>query len=238
MFASHRLGEYSPTRRSADRIIILPLLTPSVADSIRLRRSLRFPTEQNSRMPSLAIAVFRCCGGHRRSSAKNRAGTPTPASSPQIVLRSPEGGASRRQPLLPKQSSARARLAELAGGTTAECAAICCCCPCGIVNLMVLAVVKLPAGLCRKAIARRKRKVGGLLPPKQQQQLELVKRYDDMELAELERMVAAEVRWPADKSPSVVVVEMEEEMWVQLYGTGFWRNLSERESEPERERQR
>lgn len=189
-------------------------------------------------MPSLAIAVFRCGAGRRhRRSSKNGAVTP----SPQIVLHSPDGGAIRRQ-LLPKQMSAkspsRARLAELAGGTTAECAAVCCCCPCGIVNLVMLAVVKLPAGLARKAIARRKRKGAGLLPQEQQQrqqQLELVKRYDDMELAELERMVAEEACWPGDKSPSVVVVEMEEEMWVQLYGTGFWRNPSERESELELE---
>jgi hypothetical protein len=45
----------------------------------------------------------------------------------------------------------------VAGGTAAECAAICFCCPCSIMNLLVLAVYKVPAGLCRKAWKQRKR---------------------------------------------------------------------------------
>ncbi|XP_058085468.1 uncharacterized protein LOC131232942 [Magnolia sinica] len=149
----------------------------------------------------------------------------------QIVLRRPNTPR-RCQPLLVKatspssSSTASARFAEVAGGTAAECAAVCCCCPCGLVNLVVLAVVKLPAGLCRKAMLKknRKRKIG-LLP--QQQQLELSKRFNEMELQKLENIVTAET-WP-DKSPSMVVLDMEQEVWTQLYGTGFWRNPSEKE---------
>ncbi|GFQ07771.1 hypothetical protein PHJA_002921100, partial [Phtheirospermum japonicum] len=60
------------------------------------------------------------------------------------------------------------RFAEVAGGTAAECAAVCCCCPCGLVDLLVLAVYKLPAGLCPEgAEKKRPRRLVkmGLLPP-------------------------------------------------------------------------
>ncbi|KAJ8570594.1 hypothetical protein K7X08_037566 [Anisodus acutangulus] len=92
-----------------------------------------------------------------------------------IIIRSPPSVLSldKRQPLLLStndSSSSRgggsvvwkARFAEVAGGTTAECTAVACCCPCGIVNLLVLAVYKVPAGLCRKALRknRRNRKCG------------------------------------------------------------------------------
>lgn len=58
--------------------------------------------------------------------------------------------------------------AEFCGGTTASCAAVWCCCPCGIVNLVVLAVYKVPRGICRRAIRSHRRKQlvkNGVLPP-------------------------------------------------------------------------
>lgn len=77
-----------------------------------------------------------------------------------IIIQSPPSSLSldKRQPLLSSQDSSpsshgggssgrvvrKARLAEVAGGTTAECAAVACCCPCGIANLLVLAVYKVP----------------------------------------------------------------------------------------------
>ncbi|KAK3020144.1 hypothetical protein RJ639_003252 [Escallonia herrerae] len=74
------------------------------------------------------------------------------------MTESPEGF-HRRQPLLPaKDGRNRDRIGEVAGGTAAECAAVCFCCPCAVVNLLVLAVYRVPVGLCRKAWRRRKRK--------------------------------------------------------------------------------
>ncbi|PKA61083.1 hypothetical protein AXF42_Ash005979 [Apostasia shenzhenica] len=48
-----------------------------------------------------------------------------------------------------------ARLVELADRTILECATICRCCPCGIVNLIILTVLRLPAGFCRRALRNR-----------------------------------------------------------------------------------
>ncbi|KAJ8565209.1 hypothetical protein K7X08_007785 [Anisodus acutangulus] len=97
----------------------------------------------------------------------------------QIVLFAPSSISvdRRRQPLLSGQDSSsrggfrKARFAEVAGVTAAECTAVFCCCPCGLVNLLVLAVYKLPAGLCRKALRRKRRRrlmKKGLLQPKGQ----------------------------------------------------------------------
>lgn len=61
--------------------------------------------------------------------------------------------------------------------------------------------------------------------------LQQPKGYEDAEL-QMDEMELREIspgRWP-DKSPSAVVSEMEKEMWTKLYGTGFWRNPSEKES--------
>ncbi|KAL4190636.1 hypothetical protein AMTRI_Chr07g76690 [Amborella trichopoda] len=43
----------------------------------------------------------------------------------------------------------------------ASCAAVCSCCTCGLVNLLVLAMVKLPASLCKRALRRKKREKKG-----------------------------------------------------------------------------
>lgn len=119
-----------------------------------------------------------------------------------------------------KETSAGQRLAEVAGGTTAECAAVCCCCPCGIVRLVVLTFVWLPAGLCRKAIKKKIRK-------KSLKILEQSRRFDEDSELQLDKLDLEDL-WP-DKSPSMVVLEAEEEMWSNFYGSGFWRNPSERE---------
>ncbi|KAE8715287.1 protein MKS1-like [Hibiscus syriacus] len=56
----------------------------------------------------------------------------------------------------PPQGKTNAQFGEVCGGTTADVAAVCCCCPCGLANLVVLAICKVPAGLYRKA-QRQKR---------------------------------------------------------------------------------
>ncbi|KAF7823160.1 outer envelope protein 61-like [Senna tora] len=78
--------------------------------------------------------------------------------SPPILLRSPP--VRSRQPLLNHASPERRNrrgAGELAGGTAAECTAIVCCFPCTVMNIVVLAVYKVPAGLCKKAMHYNKR---------------------------------------------------------------------------------
>lgn len=151
----------------------------------------------------------------------------------QIVLRAPTS-AYRRQPLLKAKStsstnssSSTVRFAEVAGGTTAECAAIWCC-PCGIVNLIVLVAYKVPFGLCRRALRRKRRQrliKKGLLSPKGYR---LSSRVDEMEVHPMTLSDLLEVNKPA-KEVEMEVAQLEKEMWERFYGTGFWRSPSQRE---------
>lgn len=116
------------------------------------------------------------------------------------------------------------RCAEMAGKTAADCAAVCCCCPCGLLGLMVLVMVKLPAGLCRRSFLQRhqmekKRKMstyrgstsgGGLLE------------------GEGVKGAAGGGEQPGENSPSAEVSKMEKEMWAQFTAGGFWRSPSQR----------
>ncbi|CAA6662829.1 unnamed protein product [Spirodela intermedia] len=111
----------------------------------------------------------------------------------------------------------------MAGKTAADCAAVCCCCPCGLLGLMVLVMVKLPAGLCRRSFLQRqqmkkKRKMktsmyrggssgGGLLG------------------GEGEMAAAGAGEQPGENSPSAEVSKMEKEMRAQFTAGGFWRSL-------------
>ena len=65
-------------------------------------------------------------------------------------------GFNRRQPLLSEKGKERRWIAKEVGGTAAECAAICCRCPCSLVNLVILALYKVPACLCKKAWKRHR----------------------------------------------------------------------------------
>ncbi|KAL7096441.1 hypothetical protein ACP275_10G079300 [Erythranthe tilingii] len=149
----------------------------------------------------------------------------------QMVMRSP--AVDRRQsPLLESSDYSsrggprnKVRLAEVAGGTAAECAAVCCCCPCGLVNLIVLAVYKLPAGLCRKALRRKRHRrllKKGLLPQRKcgcdenEFQIHPV-------TSPLAMVTALE-----SVSDDSEVIELEKEMWDKFYGAGFWRSPSQR----------
>ncbi|KAG6427567.1 hypothetical protein SASPL_111813 [Salvia splendens] len=132
----------------------------------------------------------------------------------------------RRQPLLNSEfsSSGGVRVAEMAGGTTAECAAVCCCCPFGMLNLAVLAVYKLPAGLCRKALRKQRHRQllkGGIL------RLHGYGCDDDDEYF---------LRLHSDNSSVVTtfeagngqVIELEKHMMDKFYGAGFWRSPSQK----------
>ncbi|CAN4089667.1 unnamed protein product [Withania somnifera] len=161
----------------------------------------------------------------------------------QIIPResSSISGDRRRQPLLSIQDTSsrggvrKVRLAEVAGGTAADCAAVCCCCPCGLVNLVVLAVYKLPAGLCRKALRRKCRhrqiKKGILQPKGNKGQC----RWDESE----SELSIYPITGGGDAAVTAVdggsslesdkdVVALENEMWSKFYGAGFWRSPSQR----------
>ncbi|ERN09412.1 uncharacterized protein LOC18437561 [Amborella trichopoda] len=142
---------------------------------------------------------------------------------PPLVSR-PDSG--RRQPLLGKETSSASRFAETAGGTMASCAAVCCCCPCGLVNLLVLAMVKLPAGLCKRALRRKKRekkrRKDVLIPNRSELQVHPVRPAPTRP----ENSPEIAGNWP-EKSPEKQVEEMDA-MWEKMH-TGFWRSISERE---------
>lgn len=140
----------------------------------------------------------------------------------QIVLRATLSSVYRRKPLLKNHgcsSRSGVTCAEVAGGTAAECAAVCCCCPCGLVNLLVLVVYKLPAGLCRKALRRKRRRrliKKGLLPPHQCG-------CDESEL-QIQSISGHGVESDSDRD----IIELEKEMWDKFYSAGFWRSSSRR----------
>ncbi|KAK2647412.1 hypothetical protein Ddye_014901 [Dipteronia dyeriana] len=151
----------------------------------------------------------------------------------QIVLRSTP--TNRRQPLLRSQSSGTSsNFAEVAGGTTAECAAICCCCPCGLVNLLVLAIYKVPAGLCRRALQKKRRKKlikQGLLPMRRSRNKCRCGCVDDEMEVEFHPVVSSlDINKGEVDEAEKAVVELEKEMRDKFYGTGFWRSPSQRES--------
>lgn len=171
---------------------------------------------------------------------RKKALRPRPTASPEAGSRAAIAASpaaltpARLQPVILKEpAKPSARLAEVAGGTAAGCAAVCCCCPCGLVNLLVLTVVRLPAGLCQRALkARKKRRAAikkrkaGLLGPRPAVGGE---EEEGMGFHRAVVAVADEV-WPA-KPPSVEVSEMEKEMWAKFYSAGFWRSPSQREEE-------
>ncbi|OAY40696.1 uncharacterized protein LOC110622480 [Manihot esculenta] len=124
------------------------------------------------------------------------------------------------------------RFAELAGGTTAECASICCCCPYTLVNLVYLTVYKVPAGLCRRALRRKRMKElikKGLLPVR-------AKRcrcvFDDSDIlihpsTGLHDLL--DVRSDSEAEEEEEAIEkLEKEMWENFYSTGFWRSPSQK----------
>ncbi|KAG9135708.1 hypothetical protein Leryth_002436 [Lithospermum erythrorhizon] len=148
--------------------------------------------------------------------------------SKEVVLHETRPSHNRREPLLDNKyfssrgqlpptsnSYGNSRCAEVVGTTSAECAAVCCCCPCAVVNLLILAVYKLPAGIYKKAIRKKRRRrmilnVNGL-PPSE-------RRWD---CGELVAMVDAH---HSDKD----ILALEEEMWGKFYGSGFFRSPSQR----------
>lgn len=139
----------------------------------------------------------------------------------------------RRQPLLSSQSgSGSVRFAEVAGGTAAECAAVCCCCPFVVLNVLVLAVYKLPAGLCRRALRTKRRhnlKKKGQLPSRRGRFSSGLDETDIQILSAGKTLHSSEPKCQKSEETERKVMELEKEMWEIFYGTGFWRSPSQRD---------
>lgn len=134
----------------------------------------------------------------------------------------------RNQPLLMAE---RGRFVEVAGGTTAECAAVCCC-PCALVNLAVLALVKLPAGMFKKAVKKMKRK-----PHRKSKQEDNNGSFKEETNLELESSVSSsQADMLSARNGNGLASDhaciSNEEFWEEVTGksyVGFWRNHSFKE---------
>lgn len=142
-------------------------------------------------------------------------------------------GGRHQQPLLETEFTSqggmrRIRVAEVAGGATAECAAVCCCAPCVVAELVVLAVYKVPAGLCRKAL--RKQRHRRLMKKGMMQQRNCGSCCDD-EFFQLHSVCSSgnsTLSGFESLSDDAEVVELEKEMIEKFYGAGFWRSPSQK----------
>ncbi|KAI3417758.1 uncharacterized protein J3R85_014210 [Psidium guajava] len=185
-----------------------------------------------------------------RQKTKNPSSTTTR----QVVLR--PGPVNRRDPLLstqPQPSPAgarRARLAEVAGVSSAECVAIWCCCPCAIADFFLLAVYRVPAGLCRRALRKRRRRRltrqiafttkrgvrGGM---KGASGRDVDREGDDGDGANAENAGSAVItleellEMRAAAAAATGGVEEGAEMWGRFSNMGFWRSSSRGEEEEE-----
>lgn len=119
------------------------------------------------------------------------------------------------------------RFNTVAGGTTADIAAVACA-PVGIADLLLLAVYKVPTGLCRKAIRQKRRrrlmKKGSLLlPPPGHDQTCDCGHCDGME-SEFHTGDPVIMAEAMEKDNDMM--QLEKEMWDKFYGAGFWRSNS------------
>ncbi|KAJ8749851.1 hypothetical protein K2173_013766 [Erythroxylum novogranatense] len=124
------------------------------------------------------------------------------------------------------EKKSRKGFGEMAGGTTAECAAVCCCCPCTVMNLLILAVYRVPACLCRKARRRRRlrrMKKQPLLAPTHSGGS-----HDELVMEITDVVESAEGGAAHGDDQDADVVNLEKEMWDRFYRTGFFRSPSER----------
>ena len=142
---------------------------------------------------------------------------------PKLVSRrSPED---RRQLLKEHSACKSRRMGEVVGGTAAEVTAVCCCFPCALIDFMVLTMYKVPTGLCKNAIRRRRSRtkqcngVGGA-----------ERRSIDDELSMHPAVTAAAERFITPE-PDKDVVALENEMWDKFYESGFWRSSSEEDED-------
>lgn len=163
-----------------------------------------------------------------------------PMTRQQIVLEKSVNG-SRRQPLLGEEKKAaaiattvdRRGVGEVAGGTAAECAAVCCCCPCAVMDLLLLAVYRVPTGLCKKAWKKQQRQKTTKKKKAVALQQQPVRKLEATSSSSLSKdgtlgssFDDSEVGRSDGEGPAA---EFETEMWDRFYEGGFWRSTSQRE---------
>ncbi|KMT16224.1 hypothetical protein BVRB_3g053820 [Beta vulgaris subsp. vulgaris] len=131
------------------------------------------------------------------------------------------------------------RLAEVAGGVTADCATVWCCFPYTAANLLTLVIYKVPTRICRKALKRHKKREmmkKGLLPLNSGITLSTTVRHQNNvegDIPEFQRAIkvvheGAEVTFVIGGSKmDEELMELDKEMIRKF--TGFWRSYSERE---------
>lgn len=160
-------------------------------------------------------------------------------------------GFNRGKPLLSEKGKERRRIAEEVGGTAAECAAVCCCCPCSLVNLVILAVYKVPARLCKKAWKRRrllKTKKKAFIMHNSDRESSMVHGVDNGPsklglVAEVKKlslddqydrhnqlMMNGGDDKKRDGGDGTEAVDWEKEMWDRFGSGGFWRSRSQRDT--------
>ncbi|KAL8245313.1 hypothetical protein R6Q59_011571 [Mikania micrantha] len=128
-----------------------------------------------------------------------------------------------RRRLLQKHNSCRTNsMGAIVGGTTAEVAAVGCCLPFAVVDFTVLTMYKVPAGLFRNAMRRKRqrslmmdRNGGG----KRERSIGDELSMHPAVVAAAERFMMPEV----DKD----VLKLEDEMWERFSESGFLRGPSE-----------
>ncbi|KAK7272271.1 hypothetical protein RJT34_28764 [Clitoria ternatea] len=122
----------------------------------------------------------------------------------------------------------RRRVSEVAGHATADCAAVCCCLPCAAMDMLILAAFKVPAGLVKKAIDKRKRQ---LRQKKIMSKKEALLDYRSNSFDNVGFGLGPRPIWEeplAEEEMECPHSQLEEEMWAQFNGTGFWRSSSQR----------
>uniref|UniRef100_A0A803N6P8 Uncharacterized protein n=1 Tax=Chenopodium quinoa TaxID=63459 RepID=A0A803N6P8_CHEQI len=150
----------------------------------------------------------------------------------------------RRQIIMRPRSSMGSpttkRVAEVAGGVTADCATVWCCLPYAAANLLTLVIYKVPSRLCRKAFKRFRRRAltkKGLLPLYPDPSLiTTLSHHCEIDSNVLDFQRTIELVHEGEKVTFVIggsntidddLMELEKEMITKF--NGFWRSQSQQE---------
>ncbi|CAN6348571.1 unnamed protein product [Urochloa humidicola] len=216
--------------------------TPVRSSSARSPRTMAEPrrSQQHDGHPRLHR---RCASASASSATSAKASSSSPPPNAAAAAAKARGEEERRLRRSPPSEARRERerqprCGEVAGGTAAECAAVCCCFPCAVVELVVLAAVRVPAALCRRAIRARKRRRRARARKKEAEELAA----SDAAASKARAAAATDCNgdamdfcyWPPaakdGKRDELAADEKEEEeIWARFQGAGFWRSPSQRE---------
>ncbi|XP_075498828.1 uncharacterized protein LOC142537152 [Primulina tabacum] len=111
------------------------------------------------------------------------------------------------------------------GETAGDCAAIICCCPCATIHLLILALYRLPTGLCKKAW-RRRRKRHRLL--KKKKMMNSMEEKENQWKENSFGFCTDDCYGDEESIDQSDTVEWDSEIWDHFYAYGFWRSGSQR----------